>query len=99
MRYWPVFVAVLSALNLVADVSARASRPWIAIGVNLVCGIAWAVLLGQRGASLSRMVSIYGVLTYVFSVAAGVWFFGEHLSPANRAGVALGLIAVVLIGL
>jgi len=99
MRFWPIIVFVLSALNLVADAAARSSRIWLAIGTNLVCGIAWTLLLSQRGASLSRMVSVYGVLTYLFSVAAGVWFFNEHLSIANRAGVALGLIAVALLGL
>lgn len=98
LRYWPILVTILSALNLVADASARSSRFWTAIGVNLLCGVAWAWLLGRQGASLSKMVSVYGVLTYIFSVVAGVWFFNEHLSMANRVGIGLGLVAVVLLG-
>lgn len=99
MRYWPAIVAVLSALNLVADVSARASRPWIATTVYAFCGVAWAFLLGRPGASLVRMVVAYSVLTYVGGVAAGVWLFNEQLTWAHRAGVAIGLVAVVLLGL
>ncbi len=99
MKWWPAIVLVLSALNLVADASARAQRPWLAIAVNVVCSIAWAVLLGRPGASLSRMVSVYGVATYVLSVLAGVLLFGEALSWTNRAGIVLGLAAVVLLGL
>lgn len=38
----------LSVIGLVADVAARANRPWIALGVYALAGIAWTVLLGQR---------------------------------------------------
>lgn len=98
MNYWPAIVAALVVLNMVADVAARASQPWIAIVVYALCGVAWAVLLGRPGASLVRMVAVYGVLTYVFGAAAGAWFFNERLSPSNWAGLALGLVALLLIG-
>lgn len=98
MTYWQVVVVVLSLLNLVADVAARAHRPWASVATNVVCGVCWAVLLGQRGASLSRMVTIYGLLTYIFSAAAGFWLFSEDLSMTNRAGIVLGLVALALIG-
>lgn len=99
MKYWIAIVLALSALNLVADVSARAQRPWSAIAVNLVCGVAWAFLLSRPGASLSRMVSVYGVATYIVSVLAGVLLFGEALSWTSRVGLVAGLIAVVLLGI
>jgi drug/metabolite transporter (DMT)-like permease len=98
MSYWPAIVAVLVALNMVADVSARASRPWVAIVVYTICGVAWAILLGRPGASLVKMVAVYGVLTYVLGAIAGVCLFGERLVPANWIGLALGLVALLLIG-
>src|SRR5262245_8153931 len=97
MNYWPVIVAFLVALNMVADVSARASRPWVAIVVYAICGVAWAVLLGRPGASLVKMVAVYGVLTYVLGAIAGVWFFGERLVAVNWIGLVLGLVALLLI--
>lgn len=99
MRYWPLIVLFLSALNLVADVAARAARPWIAIVVYALCGVAWAFLLGRPGASLVRMVVAYSVLTYIGGVSAGVWMFGEQLTWAHRIGAVLGLVAVLLLGL
>lgn len=99
MRYWPALVLVLSSLNLIADASARSHRLWTAIAVNLVCSVAWAVLLGRPGASLSRMVSVYGIATYVLSVLVGVVVFGEALSVTSRIGVALGMAAVALLAL
>jgi len=97
MRYWPAYVVVLVLFNMIADVSARASRPWVAFFVYGICGAAWAVLLGQRGASLTKMVAVYGVLTYVLGALAGAWFFGERLSPLSWFGVALGLVGLALV--
>lgn len=98
MTYWPAIVVVLVLLNMVADVSARASRPWIAIVVYALCGIAWAVLLGRPGASLVKMVAVYGVLTYILGAVAGLWLFHEQLSIANWIGMGLGLVALILMG-
>lgn len=97
MEYWPAFVVVLSVLGLGADVAARASRPWIALAAYAVAGVAWTVLLGQRGASLSRMVTIYGIVSYVLGAIAGLWFFGERLTLVNWMGIGLGLLALVFI--
>lgn len=94
---WLLIVVVLVIFNMIADVSARAARPWIAISVYGLCGIGWAVLLGRPGVSLTKMVAVYGVLTYVLGAVAGVCIFNEHVSAAGWAGVALGLVGLLLV--
>lgn len=94
---WLLVVVVLVIFNMIADVSARSSRPWIAISVYGLCGIGWAVLLGRPGASLTKMVAVYGVLTYVLGAVAGTWLFQERVSAYGWAGVALGLVGLLLV--
>jgi drug/metabolite transporter (DMT)-like permease len=46
---------------------------------------------------LSRTIVMLGMLAVVFSAVAGVFYLKEHLNAWNWAGVALALVAIVLV--
>lgn len=68
----------------------------------LACGIffytigtfIWAYSL--RLEYLSKAISIFSVLNLIAVILIGVLFFKEDLSMQNKAGVALGIVSVIL---
>ena len=56
--------------------------------------IFWALSL--RHEFLSRAVTVFTVLNFIAVVLAGVLIFHEQLSTLNKAGIALGIISVIM---
>jgi multidrug transporter EmrE-like cation transporter len=76
------------------------SKSWllaIGLGLYFVGTIFWAFSL--RHEVLSKAVSIFTVLNLILVVMAGVIIFNDHLSTANKIGIALGICSVILIEL
>ena len=95
-----VFVATL--LEVFADIlfkkwSVGGKGIFLLIGVSLytVGTVAWAYSL--RFELLSRAISVFTVLNFILVVLAGVIIFKESLSLANKAGIMLGIVSVVLL--
>lgn len=95
-RWWPVLVIALSFGNILGDTSARSGHPWRAFALYIVSFV-WIPLLGQPWASLTRMVSVYGIATYVGAALVGAFWLREPVSTLQWFGVALGLVAVLLL--
>ena len=57
----------------------------------------WAMSLKYEG--LAKAVAIFTILNLVIGVLLGVLYFNEDLSVANRIGVALGIVSIVLLEL
>lgn len=97
-RWWPLLVVALSASNIVGDAMARARHPWWSFAFYAFSFL-WIWLLGQPWASLTKMVSIYGIATYVGAVFVGYFWFREPISGLEWVGLAFGFIAVSILSL
>lgn len=95
-RWWPLLVVALSAGNMLGDALARSGRPWWSFAFYTT-SFAWIWLLGQHWASLTRMVTVYGITTYVGAVLVGRFWFREPISSLQWVGVAFGLVAVCIL--
>lgn len=68
---------------------------FIGLGIYIIGGIFWAVSLKYD--FISRAASIFTLLNLLILVAVGVMFFNEQLNLANKIGVMLGVLAVILL--
>ncbi len=69
----------------------------LGLAVYFAATVVWAFSL--RYEFLSRAISIVTVLNLVIVVLAGALYFKEDLSAANKVGIALGIVSVVLMEL
>ena len=51
-----------------------------------------------RGSGLARGAILFSVSSAVLAVVLGVLVYRESLTPANSAGLLLGLVALALLG-
>lgn len=57
--------------------------------------IFWAFSLKYE--QMSKAISVFTVLNLILIVLAGVIIFKENLSLANKIGIALGILSVILV--
>ena len=69
----------------------------IGIGLYTIGTIGWAFSL--KFESLSKAVSVFMVLNLIAVILAGYFIFKEEVSLVNGAGIILGVVSVVLMGL
>lgn len=100
---WLVFLLILVAFELIADVLAKQ----FAIGGKLVfavcailgfvaANIAWIISL-RTGADLSRGAVLFSVLSAVGAVAIGLLVYHERASRNHLIGLGAGIVAIVLL--
>lgn len=67
------------------------------LGLLIYCAgtIFWAVSLKHE--YLSKAVSVFTILNLIIVVIVGVLYFQENLSLANKIGIGLGILSVILI--
>lgn len=63
--------------------------------IYLIATVVWAFSLKHE--FLSKSISIVTVLNTLFVVAVGVFYFKESLSWVNMLGIALAIVAIILI--
>lgn len=97
-RWWPLLVVALSAGNMLGDALARARHPWWSFAFYTT-SFTWIWLLGQHWASLTRMVTVYGITTYVGAVFVGGFWFREPISDLQWVGLVFGFAAVCILSL
>jgi len=97
-----VFVAVM--FEVVADIlfkkwSIENKNILLAIGLAIyfVGTIFWAVSLKYE--HLSKAIAVFTILNLVILVLAGIILFKENLSLANKIGIILGILSIILIEL
>ncbi len=66
----------------------------IGLALYFVGTVFWALSLKHE--YLSKAVSVFTVLNLICVVLVGVIYFKEDLSLINKAGIALGIVSVVL---
>lgn len=69
----------------------------LVLGVVLyfVGSIFWIMCLKYE--YLFRAISIFTILNLIIIVLAGIVIFNEHLTTANKIGVALGILSIILL--
>lgn len=102
---WVVYLLVLVAFELVADVLAKqfAINGRLVFGVLSICcyvlaNIAWLISL-RSGGTLSRGSVIFSALSGVVAVVLGLFVFHEKASPYQLIGMALGIVAIVFLSM
>ena len=68
----------------------------------LICGvlaytlgtIAWAFSLKYE--ALAKSVMTFTVINTICAICIGIWMFNEDSSPACKAGIIVGILAVIL---
>jgi multidrug transporter EmrE-like cation transporter len=102
---WAVYLLVLVAFELVADVLAKQFAingklvfGVLSIGGYVLANIAWLISL-RSGGSLSRGSVIFAALSGVIAVVLGLFVFHEKASHYQLIGMALGIAAIVFLSL
>jgi len=70
---------------------------YIGLAVYFVGTIFWALSL--RHDYLAKAISLFTVLNLIIIVGVGIFVFKEDISLINKAGIALGIVSVILIEL
>lgn len=68
---------------------------FIGLAVYFIATLVWAFSLKYQ--FLSKAISVVTILNLIIVVLVGVLYFKEDLSIVNKAGIALGIISVILI--
>lgn len=69
----------------------------IGLAIYFVGTIFWAVSLKYE--HLSKAIAVFTILNLVILVLAGIILFKENLSLANKIGIILGILSIILIEL
>jgi multidrug transporter EmrE-like cation transporter len=69
----------------------------LSLAVYMGGAVCWGLSLQYR--EVSRGIVAFAVLNVLAVAVAGVFLYGEELSPVNRVGIALGLCSLVLVEL
>jgi len=70
---------------------------WMGIVLYTIGTFVWAYSL--KFDFLSKAISIFTILNFVAVVLIGVLYFKENISLANKIGVVLGIVSVILLQL
>lgn len=76
------------------------NKSWFfAVGliIYFIGSIFWAISL--KFDAMSKAIVIFTVLNSIILVGIGVFFFKENLSLANKIGIGLGLVSIILAGI
>ena len=100
---WLLPFLALLAFEAIADIFAEeyaikgGSLFWtLAIVGYILANVFWLSSL-KLGSGLARGTTLFGVGSLLIGVILGVIFFHERLDAYQMAGVALGLVSVVLV--
>lgn len=100
--YALILIAV--ALEIFADIlfkkwSIGSRTAFLAVGLAIyfIGTVFWAYSLKYE--QLSTAIVIFTVLNLVIISLVGVLYFGEKLSLANKIGIGLGIVSVILVEL
>ncbi len=100
---WLIPLGILIVFELIADILAK---NWsMKGGWLLAAGALVAYLLGntfwlfalKNGSGLAKGAVIFSIVSAVLAIGLGVFFYKEDLTKIQYAGVALGLLSLVLI--
>jgi len=67
------------------------------LAIYFIGTIFWAISLKYE--FLSRAITVFTVLNLVLVTLAGVLIFNEELTLANKAGIVLGVLSIILVEL
>lgn len=91
-------------LEAIADVLFKRwsleNRPFLlllGLAIYFIGTVAWAYSLKHE--QLSKAIIVFTVLNVILVLIAGIVLFDEQLSFANKVGVLLGIVSVVLVQL
>ena len=100
---WLVYLIILVAFELVADVLAKqfAINGRLVFGVLSILGyvlanIAWLISL-RSGGTLSRGSVIFSALNAIVAVVIGLLIYHEKVGPYQLVGLALGIAAIMFL--
>ncbi len=102
--WWWLIFGVCEALGLLGDVAMKRAgsnggTDWVWFGIGFCAysstSIGWFVLLRQT--PLSTFGILFPLVNAVGLIGVGVTVFHEHLDARTWCGVALGLLALVLL--
>ncbi len=100
-----ILITGVVIFELVGDIFLKkwAIHDWGLVGfgigaITYICAtLLWATSLQTE--TLAKAGIIYGVISLIVGVAAGIFLFHERLTPVNWLGFILAVISIVLIEL
>ncbi len=93
-------VAVLADTLFVFYAKLKTHHVWLLVAAMIlmnISAIVWVYCM-RRGIESSIAITFYALFTVAACSAIGVLIFKDHLSTLNLIGMALALVALVLIG-
>lgn len=103
-RAW-VFFALLILLELIADVLAKEHvlrrHLWLAmvsVTFYALANTAWIISM-RAGTLLSVGAALFGVMTALLGILLGVGYYREALSGWQYGGLAVGVVAIILLSM
>ena len=100
---WIIPLIFLILFEIVADIFAKEYSlrdNWYFGGGALLAYVLanmfwlWAI---KSGSGLARGATIFGVASAIIAVLIGLYFYGEEANKFQLAGMALGVLALILI--
>lgn len=102
MVYFLLLLVAAVAFETLADtlfkswsINNRNALLWAGIGIYTIGTFVWAYSL--KFGFLSKAISIFTILNLIAVLLVGILYFKEELSPANKFGIILGVLSVVLL--
>ena len=102
MHYFLVLLVLAVLFETLADslfkswsLNDRSLLLWIGMGIYIIGTFIWAYSL--KFGFLSKAISIFTVLNLVGVLLVGILYFNEKLNTANKIGIILGVLSVVLL--
>lgn len=100
----PAWIALLAAGALdvgwavTMKLSQGYSRPgWTVLSLLFLAGFVWLLGRALTGLPVGVAYAVWTGIGALGTAAAGIWLFGEAVSPAKLGGIALILVGVVLL--
>ena len=103
MKPWVIFLCGLVLFESLADVFAKEfslhNKLWMAvvsIALYVVANSSWLMSLRDQS-TLTVSANIFSVSSGILALLIGVFLYGEALSIRQGAGVALGILSLILL--
>lgn len=104
MIFWIIPLAILIFFEAIADIFAKewslGNRSVFYAAVSLLAYLlantSWLIAL-KYGSGLARGAIIFSVVSAILASVIGLVFYKEHLTTIQFAGVALGIVSILLI--
>lgn len=97
-----ILIALAVTLEVIGDVlfkkwaiGSRGLYLGIGLLIYFIGTVFWAISLKYE--YLSKAISVFTVLNLIIVSLVGIFMFKEDLSVINKAGIALGVLSVILI--